>query len=56
MLRTWRLLLPLLLVLSLPCALPPAAPARARHPWGASYFPNIPLLTQDGKQVHFSTT
>ncbi|QXH49651.1 SCO family protein [Pseudomonas fakonensis] len=54
MLRTWRLLLPLLLVLSLPCALPPSsASPEPDTPWGASYFPNIPLLTQDGKQVHF---
>ncbi|MDF9621117.1 SCO family protein, partial [Pseudomonas entomophila] len=22
-------------------------------PWGADYFPNIPLLTQNGQQVHF---
>ena len=22
-------------------------------PWGANYFPNIPLTTQDGKTVHF---
>lgn len=22
-------------------------------PWGADYFPNIPLVTQDGKTVHF---
>ena len=22
-------------------------------PWGANYFPNVPLVTQDGKTVHF---
>ncbi|MEN5239410.1 SCO family protein [Pseudomonas sp. TWI923] len=52
--RTWRLLLPLLIILSLPCALPPTrASADPDTPWGANYFPNIPLLTQDGKQVRF---
>jgi copper(I)-binding protein/cytochrome oxidase Cu insertion factor (SCO1/SenC/PrrC family) len=25
----------------------------AGSPWGANYFPNIPLITQDGKTVHF---
>ena len=29
------------------------AAATAQTPWGASYFPNIPLFTQDGKKVHF---
>ncbi len=28
-----------------------AAPAGAR--WGADYFPNVPLVTQDGQTVHF---
>lgn len=28
---------------------PPAKPAR----WGADYFPNVPLVTQDGKTVRF---
>jgi protein SCO1/2 len=27
-------------------------PASANR-WGASYFPNVPLVTQDGKTVHF---
>ena len=22
-------------------------------PWGENYFPNIPLITQDGKSVRF---
>ena len=30
-----------------------AGPAYADNPWGSSYFPNVPLLTQDGKTVHF---
>jgi protein SCO1/2 len=29
------------------------ATAVARTRWGANYFPNVPLLTQDGKEVHF---
>src|SRR5256885_17158360 len=28
----------------------PAAPATR---WGADYFPNVPLITQDGKPVRF---
>ncbi|WP_248919650.1 SCO family protein [Pseudomonas entomophila] len=49
--RHWRLLLPLLILLTLPGALP--ATNADPSPWGADYFPNIPLLTQDGQQVHF---
>lgn len=26
-----------------------------RSPWGANYFPNVPLVTQDGETVHFYT-
>jgi protein SCO1/2 len=33
----------------IPAQSPPAASAR----WGAGYFPNVPLITQDGKTVHF---
>jgi protein SCO1/2 len=29
------------------------AAAAADTPWGASYFPNVPLITQDGKKVRF---
>src|SRR5439155_1039096 len=28
-------------------------PAVAGSPWGAGYFPNVPLITQDGTVVHF---
>ncbi|QVM93384.1 SCO family protein [Pseudomonas entomophila] len=49
--RHWRLLLPLLILLNLAGALPPTSADPG--PWGADYFPNIPLLTQDGRQVHF---
>ncbi len=31
----------------------PAWSAPPGSPWGADYFPNIPLVTQDGKTVHF---
>lgn len=33
--------------------LPPALAAPPGSPWGANYFPNVPLLTQDGQTVHF---
>jgi protein SCO1/2 len=29
-----------------------ANPALAANPWGADYFPNVPLITQDGATVH----
>jgi protein SCO1 len=42
----------LLAASSLVCVCPAAAaPAGSR--WGADYFPNVPLITQDGKTVHF---
>ena len=28
-------------------------PAAADSPWGPGYFPNVPLITQDGTVVHF---
>ena len=31
----------------------PHALSWADHPWGAEYFPNVPLTTQDGTTVHF---
>ena len=31
----------------------PAAPAKLRNRYGAGYFPNVPLVTQDGKTVRF---
>ena len=30
-----------------------SSPAAAQSPWGAGYFPNLPLTTQDGTTVHF---
>jgi protein SCO1/2 len=30
-----------------------SAPAAAESPWGANYFPNLPLTNQDGTTVHF---
>jgi len=33
---------------------PSAAPIDvAQHPWGAGYFPNVPLVTHEGKTVRF---
>jgi protein SCO1/2 len=38
----------------IPATLPGAAGAApAASPWGAGYFPNVPLVTQDGKTVRF---
>jgi protein SCO1 len=34
-------------------ALCPSAAADNGSPWGENYFPNVPLVTQDGKTVHF---
>ncbi|HET6720995.1 MAG TPA: hypothetical protein VFH22_15185, partial [Rhodocyclaceae bacterium] len=31
----------------------PAGAAPAASPWGAGYFPNVPLVTQDGRTVNF---
>lgn len=54
---SWRFLLVLaLFAASIPFwPLQPPQPVaeEAATPWGASYFPNIPLLTQDGEKVHF---
>src|SRR5262245_30605488 len=30
-----------------------AIPMSAQNRWGANYFPNVPLITQDGKTVYF---
>lgn len=54
---SWRVLL----VLSLFAASIPFWPVQSQQapttetatPWGADYFPNIPLLTQEGEKVHF---
>ncbi|HSB78468.1 MAG TPA: SCO family protein [Candidatus Methylomirabilis sp.] len=31
----------------------PVSAAPQGSPWGANYFPNVPLITQDGQTVHF---
>jgi len=31
----------------------PASAVENSSPWGANYFPNVPLVTQEGKTVHF---
>ncbi len=44
----------LILVLLIPETLMGAtSPAPKDSPWGANYFPNVPLVTQDGKTVRF---
>lgn len=43
-----------LLVLAIAVVLAAMAPqAPASSPWGANYFPNVPLITHDGDTVHF---
>lgn len=42
-----------LTLLAAAAALLAVHPASAQKRWGANYFPNIPLTTQDGKTVHF---
>ena len=32
---------------------PNTPPTQRSSPWGATYFPNIPLITHDGTHVHF---
>jgi protein SCO1/2 len=34
-------------------ATPTHAANGSQSPWGSNYFPNVPLVTQDGKQVRF---
>ncbi|QPK63375.1 SCO family protein [Methylomonas sp. LL1] len=46
-----RRLLLMVTLLQLGIGLSWAAPPGS--PWGADYFPNVPLVTQDGKTVHF---
>src|SRR3954469_17393442 len=58
-----RMPLNLLRTLAIPAllaALVASTPGRAANgaaavqsPWGANYFPNVPLVTQDGKHVRF---
>ncbi|UTL93643.1 SCO family protein [Pseudomonas fluorescens] len=55
---SWRVLLALTLFAAgthyWPIKPAQSAPsAEAATPWGASYFPNTPLVNQDGKQVRF---
>lgn len=43
----------LLMVTLLLPGIGPSWAAPPGSPWGADYFPNVPLVTQDGKTVHF---
>src|SRR4051794_36902927 len=40
-------------LLSVVCFMTLAAPAASGATWGANYFPNVQLTTQDGKTVRF---
>ncbi len=42
----WAAVIALFLLLAMPVI-------GAASPWGANYFPNVPLTTQDGETVHF---
>jgi protein SCO1/2 len=48
-----RTLLVLLMSIAVNLEGGPAWAAPSGSPWGANYFPNIELLTQDGEKVHF---
>jgi protein SCO1 len=43
----------LALIAALAAALLPAMATANNKRWGADYFPNVELITQDGKVVHF---
>jgi protein SCO1/2 len=52
--KSWSILAPVAALLLAATTLLSAVPALAEDsPWGANYFPNVVLTTQDGKQVHF---
>lgn len=42
-----------LVIAALWCSAPARAATGSQSPWGANFFPNVPLITQDGKQVRF---
>jgi protein SCO1/2 len=49
----WTRFILILFVLSCALVILPGSPVSADSRWGANYFPNIELTTQDGKTVHF---
>lgn len=52
--RPRRVVQALLLLATLPIGgVAPATGAPPGSPWGVNYFPNVPLLTQDGRTVRF---
>ncbi|HXD43414.1 MAG TPA: SCO family protein [Ramlibacter sp.] len=58
MIATARALMPaltalLVFVATVIAGWPGNAKAAGDAPWGANYFPNVPLITQDGKKVRF---
>ncbi len=53
MLRT-KIAIAVAVILAASILLPSRRATAASGPrWGADYFPNVPLITQDGKKVHF---
>ena len=48
-----RTLMFLLVITGIWWNVPAHAANSAQNPWGGNYFPNVPLVTQDGKQVRF---
>src|SRR5690242_10455188 len=50
---TWRAIIAFLLLTSTMLGIGRAVAAPAGSPWGADYFPNIPLVNQDGKTLRF---
>ena len=52
--RSWAQITAASVLMVLAMALLYTPPAQAEgNKWGADYFPNVPLITQDGKTVHF---
>lgn len=49
------ILIALLMMLDVPAAAPATAASDGGSIWGADYFPDVPLTTQDGKTVRFFT-
>lgn len=51
--KNWARIAACLLILASGCLFLHISTAEADSRWGANYFPNLPLVTQDGKVVHF---
>lgn len=51
--KNWARIAALCTILASGCLFLHISTAAADSRWGANYFPNVPLVTQDGKVVHF---